>query len=116
MKGRIIIASVIVLVVVLACGVGGGLYYLENYDKNYYSQIDNTKLEKLSTNSDMKFQYTLDCYDKNGRKKELRFKTSRQLKEDAYLMLEVRSLGVHRWEEVSFDQLPQKVQEQLQNP
>ena len=38
------------------------------------------------------------------------FKTSRELKEDAFLKLEVKTLGVHSWEEVQYDELPKKVQ------
>jgi len=43
----------------------------------------------------------------------LSFKTSRQLKEGAYLRLQVRSFGVHAWEEVSYDDLPEKVQNKI---
>lgn len=62
----------------------------------------------------MKYQYTLDCYDQNGNKRELNFKTFRELREGAYISLEVRSLGVHKWEEVQYNDLPQKVQEKIQ--
>ena len=60
----------------------------------------------------MKYEYTLDCYNENGKKKELKFKTSRELREDAYLLLEVRVLGVHTWKEVQYSELPEKVQNQ----
>ena len=86
------------------------LYFFENYESVYYTQIDNTKIEKLSSTDDMKYEYTLDCYNENGKKKELKFKTSRELKEDAFLKLEVKTLGVHSWEEVQYDELPKKVQ------
>lgn len=89
----------------------GCLYNLENYEKVYYSKIDNTRLEELPTKDDLKYEYTLDCYDQNGKKKELTFKTLRELKDGAYVLLEVRSLGVHKWEEVQYHELPQKVQE-----
>ena len=58
----------------------------------------------------MKYQYTLDCYNENGKKRELKFKTSRELKEDAFLKLEVKTFGVHSWEEVQYNELPEKVQ------
>ena len=45
--------------------------------------------------------------------KEVTFKTSRELKDDAYLKLDVMlTRGVKSWEEVQYDELPDKVQEQ----
>ena len=87
------------IVTFLAC-CGIGYYYFENYEEIYFTQIDNTKIEKLSSSSDMKYEYTLDCFDKNGKKKEIKFKTSRELREQAYLKLTVKLFGVHSWEEV----------------
>ena len=60
--------------------------------------------------NNMKYEYTLDCYNENGKKRELKFKTSRELKEDAFLKLEVKTFGVHSWEEVQYNELPEKVQ------
>ena len=76
----------------------------------YYTKIDNTRVEKISANDDMKYQYTLDCYNENGKIIELKFKTSRELRKNAYLKLEVMLLtGVHSWEEVQYNELPDKV-------
>ena len=97
-----------VLLFLALCGIG--MYYIENYEDIYYSKIDNTKIEKLES-GDMKYEYTLDCYNESGKKKEIKFKTSRELKQDAYIKLIVRISGVHAWEEVSFEQLPNKVKE-----
>ena len=48
-------------------------------------------------------------------KKEVTFKTSRELKEDAYLELEVMlTRGVKSWQEVQFDKLPDKVKEKYE--
>ena len=88
------------------------MYYIENYEDIYYSKIDNTKIEKLESR-DMKYEYTLDCYNESGKKKEIKFKTSRELRESAYLMLEVRIFGVHSWKEVQENELPNKVQEKM---
>lgn len=57
----------------------------------------------------MKYEYTLDSYNKNGKKKQIKFKTNRELREEAYLMLEVTSMGVHSWKEVQYNELPEKV-------
>ena len=100
-----------VLLFLFCCGVG--LYYLENHEGVYYARIDNAKIKKLDTTSDMKYEYTLPCYNEKGNKKELTFKTRRELKEWSYSKLITRSLGVHSWEEQQYDDLPQKVQEKL---
>ena len=60
----------------------------------------------------MRYEYTLDAYNENGKSKEVTFKTSRELKDDAYLKLDIMiTRGVKTWEEVQFDDLPDKVQE-----
>lgn len=110
MKSKILI--LIGTIVFIVC-CGAGLYLLENYDDCYYAKIDNNKVEALPTKDTMKYEYTLDCYNKMGSKKTLKFKTSRKLREAAYLTLEVRTLGVHRWEEIEYEELPKKVQEKL---
>ena len=111
MKGKVF--AVIATVLVLGACFVAGLNYLENYDEYFYSKIDNSKMRELSSNEDMKYEYTLDCYNKNCKKRALHFKTSRILKEGAYISLEVRSAGVHKWEEVKYKDLPLKVQEKI---
>ena len=111
MKGKVFV--VIGFTIIVICCVIAGLYRLQNYEEVYFTKIDNTKAEKLPASDDMKYEYTLDCYNKKGKKKEFKFKTSRELKEDAYLLLEVRSFGVHKWEEVAYNDLPQAVQEKF---
>ena len=81
-KIPMIIAVVVAIAICVAI-----LYFFENYEATYYTQIDNTKIEKLSSTDDMKYKYTLECYNEKGKKKELKFKTSRELKEDAFLKL-----------------------------
>jgi len=100
-----------VIVAIAICGIV--FFVMENYESVYYTQIDNTKIQRISTTDDMKYEYTLDCYNENGKKKEIKFKTSRELKEDAYLMLEVRTFGVHTWKEVQRNELPEKVKTAL---
>ena len=96
-----------VIVAIAICGIV--FYFLENYESVYFTQIDNTKIQSISATDEMKYEYTLDCYNENGNKKEIKFKTSRELREDAYLMLEVRTFGVHSWKEVQANELPDKV-------
>ena len=105
--------TVIAVILFLCCSIGV-VYYMEHYEGVYYTQIDYTKVKKLSTNDSMKYEYTLTSYDKKGRKRTLKFKTSRELREGAYLKLEVRVFGVHQWEEVQFQDLSEKVQEKFE--
>lgn len=101
---------IVILIAVAICGIA--IYFMEFSEAIYYTQIDNNKIEKISSSDDMKYQYTLKCYNENGKEKELTFKTSRELKEDAYLKLEVKMItGVHSWEEVQYNELPNKVKE-----
>ncbi len=103
-----------IIAVILAIALCGVAYYFLVYQQsNYYTQIDNTKIEKINSTDDMKYEYTLDCYSQKGNKKELKFKTSRELKENAYLKLEVKTFGVHKWEEILFNELPEDVQKAL---
>ncbi len=106
---------VIIGIIVFIALCVGAYYYLFINQTVYYTQIDNTKVQEIS-NSDMKYEYTIDCYQDNGKKKTLKFKTSRELREGAYLKIEYMEVtGVHAWEEVQYDDLPKKVQEKYKN-
>ena len=108
-KGKILAGIGIILVIAVFFIVFWLLFYQES---TYYTKIDNTKVEQLNS-GDMRFEYTLDAYNEKGNSKEITFKTSRELKEDAYLKLDVMlTRGVKSWEEVQYDELPDKVQEQ----
>lgn len=102
------IPMIIALIIAIAICIAA-YYFFENYQQVYYTRIDNTKVEKVSATDDMKYEYTLDCYNEKGNKKEIKFKTSRELRESAYLMLETTIIGVHSWKEVEPDELPDKV-------
>ena len=105
---------IVAIIAIAICGVA--LYMFEYSEDVYYTQIDNTKIEKVSSDDDMKYKYTLKCYKENGKEKEIAFKTSRELREDAYLKIEYMEIsGVHAWEEVGYDDLPEKVQEKYSN-
>ncbi len=102
---------IISIIVLIAFGL---LYYFCLYhNDNYYTKIDNKYVKELKTNDNMKYEYTLTTYDDYGKKKTLSFKTSRVLKEDAYLNLKTMvTRGVVSWQEVSFEDLPEKVQDE----
>ena len=107
--------SFIVLIIIAVIVLGSAYYFLCIKEVVYYTQVDNTKIEQISASDEMKYQYILESYNENGKKKEIQFKTSRELREDAYLKLEIINFsGVHSWEEVQFDELPSKVQEKYE--
>ena len=62
---------IIAVVVAIAICVAT-LYFFGNYESAYYTQIDNTKIEKLSSTDDMKYKYTLECYNEKGKKKRIK--------------------------------------------
>ena len=108
-KLPIIIAVIIVIALLV-----GAYYFLVVHKDLYYTQIDNTKIEEISGTDDMKYQYTLTAYNKNGKSKEVQFKTSRELREDAYLELEMMTVrGVYGWKEVQPEDLPDKVKAEM---
>lgn len=104
-----IIAGIVAIVIMVAA------YYILFIHKTiYYVQIDNTKIEQVSSKEDMKYEYTLTGYNKNGKSKEIKFKTTRELREDAYLELEVMTVrGVYGWKEVQPENLPDKVKTEM---
>ena len=110
-KGKIFAAIGIVVVIAVFFIIFWLLFYQES---TYYTKIDNTKVEQLDS-GDMRYEYTLDAYNEKGNSKEVIFKTSRELKDDAYLKLDVMlTRGVKSWEEVQFSELPDKVQEKYE--
>ena len=107
---------IIVLCVLIFCTCCGVAFHpFENYEEFYYTKVDNTKIKKLSSSDDynMKYEYELDCYNQNGKKKKYKFKTSRELREGAYLSLLVRFTGVNKWQEAKYDEIPKDAQKKL---
>lgn len=99
--------GIIAVIIVIALAVGA-YYFLIIHKEQYYTQIDNTKIEQISGTDDMKYQYTLKAYNENGKEKEIKFKTSKKLEEGAYLELDVMQIrGVIKWREIQIDELPE---------
>ncbi len=115
-KGKLAILLGVILFVTI-CGVA--YYYIFEGDFIYYTQIDNTKLEQIDSkggvidiHGGMKYEYTLTMYDENGKSKEIKLGTNRELKEDAYLKVNYFFLrGVYKWEEIQYNDLPNKVKD-----
>lgn len=102
----LVVIAVIIVIALIVCAY----YFLLVHKDLYYTKIDNTKIEEISSADDMKYQYTLIAYNKNGKEKEVQFKTSRELREGAYLELDLMQLrGVVNWREVQVTELPDEV-------
>jgi len=106
----------VILGILIFLTLSGMLLYVAEYkEEYYYTRINNDKVERLATSDNMKFQYTLTSYNEKGHKKKITFKTSRKLREGAYLKLKILSLtGVNSWEEVGYNHLPEKVKDKYQ--
>ena len=101
---------IIIAVIIMIALAVGAYYFLVVHKEIYYTQIDNTKIEEVSATDDMKYEYTLTAYNKNGKEKEVKFKTIRELREGVYLELDVMQMrGVVDWREVQTDDLPNNV-------
>lgn len=112
MKEKLFI-GIITITLIFVCFLS--LYYFEDYQEIYYTKIDNNEVEEILKDSEMKYEYQLNSFNKKGRKRKLKFKTRRKLKENAFLKLEVRTIGVHSWEEVQYNELPKRVKQQYRN-
>ncbi|MGR6341788.1 YxeA family protein [Priestia megaterium] len=115
--------SIIVIAVVLVILIGG-LFFMQNVNLNrfgadeYYTQIngEGTKMEDKTSDGTIyiSYEYELPAYDKDGNKETLTFTSSKQLRENAYLLLFVKDgKGVTSYQEVAADELPEKVAEML---
>ena len=108
----IFIVALIILIVGAAIWFGWG-----GTGAEWYSQIDNTCVKQVTASDDMIYEYTLVCYDADGRSRDISFKTSRILTEDAFILLETMPLrGVVSWAEAFWEDLPPAVQEQYPGP
>lgn len=110
------VKGLIVVIVAVAAVVGAAWFALSSVTGEgapRYAQIDNARVHD-SGDSDMPFEYTLTAYDERGRSEEVTFKTTRELRDGAYLMLRVLPIrGVVSWEEVQPQDLPQACQDAL---
>lgn len=113
MKAKKIILIALAVLLVIAGGVT--FFYLCNSGNStaYYSVIDNSRVtesKKAVGNGSLNFEYRLDAYDTDGNMKTITFKTSRELREGAYIKLNVMPVrGVVNWEEIQYEGLPEAV-------
>ena len=122
MKNKILI-GIGTAIVIAVCLLSLFMYvFSENDSGYYYVQIDNSKIEQgnsrdgvIDFQGGMDYSYTLPAYDEKGRRTDITFGASRELREGAFLQLTVKPLrGVVEWEEVQYDELPVDLQRRLQ--
>ncbi|MCI8329996.1 MAG: YxeA family protein [Oscillibacter sp.] len=118
MKKKVKIAIGIVAVLLIGL-ISFCVWFLsESGSAEYYSQIDNSKIEQVDSKGgvinlkgSLPYAYTLLCYDENGGEKKIAFGTSRKLRDEAFICLTVMPVrGVLDWSEVQYDELPTAVQ------
>ncbi len=109
-KERIpVVLAVIIFLAVCALGY----YLIMVHSTDYFTQIDNSKVEQLTNNE---YEYDLTAYDEHGKMREVSFKANKKLRESALLKLKVMAIrGVVYWEEIEYNELPQDVQPRYQN-
>nr|WP_142399167.1 YxeA family protein [Bacillus thuringiensis] len=87
--------------------------------EKYYVQINVDGKEGVAKSIDgeimgKEFTYKLRGFDEEGKEKELEFKTQKNLRKEAFLLVYYsKEKGVKSWEEVEKDDLPTKVKEKL---
>ncbi|MFJ7738283.1 YxeA family protein [Lysinibacillus sp. NPDC097287] len=88
-----------------------------NKDTYYLQVTTDGELEeyKLNTGEIAKtYWYELPSYDERGKEQTLKFSATKNLRKDAYLKLYVKNGNeVTSYNEVQFDEIPPKAQEQL---
>lgn len=105
-----VLSFIFVIIAVFLCILAYYLFVMQSTD--YYTKIDNSKILELPVTDSMKYEYSLLSYNGGGNSKEIKFKTERILKEGAYLKLDYMiTRGVVSWEEVTYEELPEKVKE-----
>jgi len=112
MKRGVTLVSLFMIVII----IGAAVYFM-NPDRLtpdnpagktiYYTIINNSQIE---SDNNERYNYSLDVYNKQGKKKELTFSASKQLHEGALLELYVTPLrGVTFWQEIQPKQLPARI-------
>lgn len=104
-----IFAVAAIVVLILLCIVGYRAICVDS--THYYVKVDNSAVKQLKNNE---YEYHLTAYDEHGKMTEITFKAGKELRENAYLELDMMLLrGVVNWREVQSDELPLDVRPRL---
>ena len=81
---------------------------------DYYVKIDNARISENESSGGEPYLYKLEAVNAAADRTEIEFGTSRELRQDAFLKLDLQPIrGVVGWSEVSEDALPPKAEEIL---
>lgn len=113
---------IIAVIAVIMIGITSCYVFANQNSSLYYTQIDNSKMEQINTDGGVinfkgsqPYSYTLTCYNANGKKKKIQFTADKELREDAFICLNFKSVrGVISWNEVQYNELPQSVQKKYE--
>ena len=107
--------GVVVAIVLAGVAAWWGYNQVFTSPSTWYVQVDNTKLSPADeNNNDFDYHYDLPAVSETGETQTVGFDTSRELRDGAYLKLEMLALrGVVRWEEVTWDNIPAAAQAHL---
>lgn len=114
-KGIIIIITA--LIIALACACVACTSLSDSSSIYYYTQIDNSMLEKndarggvIDFKGSLPYLYSLPAYSEEGDAQVCTFGADKELKDGAFICLRLVPLrGVVSWAEVTFDELPETV-------
>lgn len=121
MKRKILAAAALGAVIVAGLCLASQLFSSGTY---YYTQVDNSRIERVHSSGGvidltggLEYSYTLVAYKENGAAEDVFFGMSRELREGAFLRLEVAPVrGVVDWCEVRYDELPEAVRRNYEPP
>lgn len=107
------IAGILVAVALVAAAFFAARLVIDPSTANaLYTRVDNAAM----VHEGGEYEYTLEAYDEGGGAHEETFKASKELREDAYLKLDVMLFrGVVNWEEVQVDEIPQAARDKLES-
>ena len=116
----------IAITAVAICGLAAILLFAASVTNlflagDYYIKIDNACISEnessggvVNLESSEPYLYKLEAVNAAGDRTEIEFGTSRELRQDAFLKLDLQPIrGVVGWSEVSEDALPPKAEEIL---
>lgn len=73
------------------------------------------KIDQIGEKIDPKtYEYILEGINEDGKKVQIAFTASKQLREGAYLKVDTKRTYVKSWEEVQLKEIPQFVRDKLQ--
>lgn len=117
MSKKTVIISVVSAAALLIGAFCVGMLFLRDPYFYYYTQIDNSKYTISYKNEKELYEYKLPSYDDKGNGKEIPFKTTRKLRNNAFLKLKYTNFGgVVTWEEIKWNELPEKLQSIFPKP